>query len=442
MIGAGVERADDYLELQVGIVLIQTSLKILRRRVVGKQHGAPFDVEDTVRRCARDRGEHTAVSTGEACAAAQTEIGAHILPHREDGEVIRPDVWRRRQTVCNEAARLIRHHEVEASVRAYVHAGEGLVIQREWEGQRDWRVYVVTVITRIGVARHDRIGAIGYGVLRATRRRGNCWRRGWCPRRSGRWTDCRCGSNGRCRCRSSCRCNRRCWCGGRRWNASRRLDDNTNWRAGLKEAYGCIRRIRALIGIEPEVVHSSKANCIGVLILRKGFAVPNNGGVSLLIIVAPRCAAVPGISLGAIMRETRMLRRHVKSNVTDVDPRSQGHAERLNGPIEVLVIQGVLIVPDASIWSCHLVTHEPDTIVAVIWFDLIYCRASPGRNRWVLSIGAAYGTKTKGLIDSGYGVLFVRSVIILVALVRMTLAPRAFVWDDVFRFGKIGRPHV
>ena len=143
------------------------------------------------------------------------------------------------------------------------------------------------------------------------------------------------------------------------------------------------------------------------------------------------------------MREARMLRRRMKPDVTDVDPQSQRHSERLNSSIEVLVIERVLIVPDASNWSCHLVTHEPDTIVSRVGLDRVaHGGASPSRNRWVLSIGAAYGTKTKGLIDSGYGVLFVRSVIILVALVRMLLAPRAFVWDDVFRFGKIGRPRV
>ena len=109
---------DDHLELQVRIVLIQAYLIVLCRSVVGKEHRAPFDVEYTVRRGARYRGEDTAVSTGEARAAAQTEIGALILPHRKDCEVIRPDVGWRRQTVCDIAARLIRHHEVEVSVGA------------------------------------------------------------------------------------------------------------------------------------------------------------------------------------------------------------------------------------------------------------------------------------------------------------------------------------
>ena len=60
----------------------------------------------------------------------------------------------------------------------------------------------------------------------------------------------------------------------------------------------------------------------------------------------------------------------MKPDVTDIDSRSQRHAERLNGAIEVLVIEGVFIVPDAGSWSCHLVTHEPDAVVARIRFDL------------------------------------------------------------------------
>ena len=60
----------------------------------------------------------------------------------------------------------------------------------------------------------------------------------------------------------------------------------------------------------------------------------------------------------------------------------------------------------------------------------------------MLSMGGAYATKTKGLVDSGYAVPTVRSVVIHVALVRMTLAPGAFVRDDVIRFSKIGRPRI
>ena len=140
-----------------------------------------------------------------------------------------------------------------------------------------------------------------------------------------------------------------------------------------------------------------------------------------------------------------MLRRRVKS---DVKQRRQTQGlkndfERLNTAIEILIIDGVLIVVHAGVWTCHLVTNEENTIVARIRLDRVaYRRARPGHDGRLLSHGGSYGLKTKGLVDSRYAVLTVRGVVIHVALVRMTLAPDAFVRDDVFRFGKIGRPRV
>jgi hypothetical protein len=137
-----------------------------------------------------------------------------------------------------------------------------------------------------------------------------------------------------------------------------------------------------------------------------------------------------------------MLWRRMKVDVTHVDPRSYGHAERLNGAIQVLVIKRVFIVPNPGSRISHFVTHEPDTISAWSGLDLVYRRASPSFNGWLFSHCVASATKTKGLVDSGYSVLTVGSVVIHVALVRMTLAPGAFVRDNVFRFGEIGCPLV
>ena len=115
----------------------------------------------------------------------------------------------------------------------------------------------------------------------------------------------------------------------------------------------------------------------------------------------------------------------------------------MNGAIQVLVIERVFVVPKPGIWSRHLVTNEPDTIVAWIGLDrAAHRRARPSNNGRLLSHGGAHGTKTERLVDSGYAVLTVRSVVIHVALTRVTLAPGAFVRDDVFRFGKIRRPRV
>jgi len=116
--------------------------------------------------------------------------------------------------------------------------------------------------------------------------------------------------------------------------------------------------------------------------------------------------------------------------------------EGLDGSIQVLIVDGVLVVPNSGIWPRHFVTDEENAIVSRIGFDLIYRRTGPSSNAGLLSHGGAHASKTKGLVDSGYAVLTVRSVVIHVALARMTLAPGVFVRDDVLRFSKIRRSRV
>src|SRR6266404_2448576 len=137
-----------------------------------------------------------------------------------------------------------------------------------------------------------------------------------------------------------------------------------------------------------------------------------------------------------------MLNRRVKSDVRNVYSRSNRHAERLNGAIEILIVQGVFIVPDASSGVRDFVAHEPDSVGSRRGLDLVYRRTGPSHDRRLLSHGGSCARKTKRLINSGYGIRTVRSVVIHVELVRMTLAPGAFVGDDVLRFGKISCPWI
>ena len=192
-----------------------------------------------------------------------------------------------------------------------------------------------------------------------------------------------------------------------------------------------------MIGIKPEVIECAVANGVGVLILRKRFRAPCDRAYVLGNI--PRCAAIALAVKRSIICPAGLLDRRVKADVGDVYSGCEGHAERLDGAVEVLVIERVFIVPDASAGVGDFVAHEPDTIVEVIGFELVYRRTSPSRDRRMLSHGGSSTSKTKGLTNSGYGVGAVRSVVIHVALVRVTLTPGAFVGDDVFRFGKIGR---
>jgi len=102
-----------------------------------------------------------------------------------------------------------------------------------------------------------------------------------------------------------------------------------------------------LIGVEPEVVKRPETDRIRVLISRKGFRAPGDRGWICSVNI-PRRAAIALIIQRTIVCPAGLLWRSVKSDVTDVDSGSQGHAEGLNRPIQVLVIEGVFIVPDAT----------------------------------------------------------------------------------------------
>jgi len=137
-----------------------------------------------------------------------------------------------------------------------------------------------------------------------------------------------------------------------------------------------------------------------------------------------------------------MLKRRMKSNIRNVYSGSKRDAERLDGAIEVLVIERVFVMVNTGRRVGDFVTHEPNAVVARIRFDLIHRRTGPSHDGRLLSHRGANAIKTKGLIDSCYVVATVGSVIVHVALARMTLAPGVFVWDDVLRFSKIQRSRV
>ena len=137
-----------------------------------------------------------------------------------------------------------------------------------------------------------------------------------------------------------------------------------------------------------------------------------------------------------------MLNRRMKFDVRDVCSGSKRDAKRLDGAIKVLVIERVFVMINAGRRVRHLVTHEPNPVVARIGFELIHRRASPRHDSRLRSHGGGCGRKAKGLVDSAYCVPAVRSVVVHVALARMRLAPGVFVRNDVFRFGKIRRPRV
>ncbi len=128
------------------------------------------------------------------------------------------------------------------------------------------------------------------------------WPWGWSRPRSRS----RCGSRYRCR----------SWCAA----LDGRLDGNRHRRSCFEEVDRGICSLWRLIGIEPEVIQCAPANRVGILVLCKRFAVPCKRVGRLGR--RPRRAYVTAVAYRPIVREARMLRRRVKSDVTDVNSSS------------------------------------------------------------------------------------------------------------------------
>ena len=82
------------------------------------------------------------------------------------------------------------------------------------------------------------------------------------------------------------------------------------------------------------------------MILRKRFRVPSDRACVLRNI--PWCAAITLIVKRAVICPGGFLTRGVKPDVRDIYSGSERHAEGLDRAVEVLVVQRVFIVPNAS----------------------------------------------------------------------------------------------
>src|ERR1051325_9859522 len=308
-----------------------------------------------------------------------------------------------------------RPHKLGSAVGIHIDPRIRLIIQSIREGQRNEVSPIIGVVAGVRGARHNAAAYLN-DTKTATSYRCRTWCRRW--------------RRGRAR--------RRCRCGRGKRYISRSLNDHRHGSASLEEANGRIRGIRRLVRIKSEVIQGAKANRIGILIGRKRFAVPCDGGVARLVIVAPRRAAIASISLRTIMCPARLLNRRMEPNVRNVDSRSNRHAERLNPAIKVLIIQCILVVPDASSGSSNFVAHKPDAIASGGRFILSYRCTRPCHDSRLLPHGRTCAAKAEGLVGSGYIILTVRSVIVHIALVWMTLAPGTLVRHNVLCLGIIG----
>jgi hypothetical protein len=224
----------------------------------------------------------------------------------------------------------VRGCELRIAVGRQIDAREGLVVQGVRERQRDGGDRIIPVIADVRRARHDTAPYLADHVLtHAGRRR---WRRRLCWSRCRRCSRCR---RRRCswrRCRRRAGCRRGSWRAATHW----RLDRNGHRRTCLEVADHCKGVLRRLIGVKPEIIKRAPPNRICVLILRKCFTVPSYGIGRLSH--SPGSTAVTLIVKRAVICPAGLLRRRVKADIANVHSRSQRHTERLNPPIQILVI--------------------------------------------------------------------------------------------------------
>ena len=133
---------------------------------VSEIHGTPFDIEDTVGRSARNRRVNAAGAARIPRAASPTQIiCAQVIPVREHSVIVSEP----RQ--ANVGKGRIRGRELRIAVGGQINAGEGLIVQRVREGQRNGGHRIIPVIADVGRAWHDATAYLIYHV-RANARRG------------------------------------------------------------------------------------------------------------------------------------------------------------------------------------------------------------------------------------------------------------------------------
>ena len=196
-----------------------------------------------------------------------------------------------------------------------------------------------------------------------------------------------------------------------------------------------------MIGIKAEIIQCSPANSVRVLVLRERFGVPGYGITGLSD--SPWCTAVTLAVKRPVVCPGGVLRRRVKADVTYVNSSCQGHAEGLNRPIQILVVERILIVPHTCSKVCYFIAEQSKPIVSRIRLDLgrRCTRCDPCHYGRLCSHGCPERRKAETGC-AGDHKLTPGSVVIHVAFRRVRLAPGVFVWGDVVGFSEIARARI
>ena len=158
--------------IKATLPFIQPNLMIGLQGGVGEIHRAPLDVEDTIGRCTRHRGEHTAQAPWVTRATNPPQIiRALVVPVSEDGIV----VGEPRQANVGKVGS--RGRELSRPIGRYIDARERRVVQCEWERQWNSGHYIITMIAGVCSAWHDTAPYLTDRVYAAGRCRCRCRRR-------------------------------------------------------------------------------------------------------------------------------------------------------------------------------------------------------------------------------------------------------------------------
>jgi hypothetical protein len=130
--------------------------------------GAPFDVQDSMRRNAGNRGVDATGATG-VSRATRVCICALVVPVREDGEVVAEP----RQ--ANVSPGVIRCRKLRIAVGRQIDRVERVVVQSVREWQRNGGDRIISVIADVGFPWHATVLYRKYQIFADARCR--CW--GW-----------------------------------------------------------------------------------------------------------------------------------------------------------------------------------------------------------------------------------------------------------------------
>jgi len=161
---AAVHSTVDHVKATLGFIQSQLKVGIAASREVLR---TPFNVKDAVRSSTTYRCEYAEASVDQI----------QIIPVREDRVVVGSP----RQASVSKGR--VRCRKLGIAVGRQINAGEALVVQGEWERQRDRGDRVIAMVADVRGTRHDGIGYLRYSVLAGARCRGS----GRCRARRACW---------------------------------------------------------------------------------------------------------------------------------------------------------------------------------------------------------------------------------------------------------------